>query len=296
MPDLIPYQDSIIVSLVLLFIIVTLYKEWIGPGFTFVIGIIILGIFGVLTPTEILSGFANEQIAVIILLLLMGDLIRKSSVLDNLFERIFRSATSSRGFTARMVLVVAGFSAFLNNTPLVAIMMPFTYNWGKRNGIAVSKLLIPLSYAAILGGCATLIGTSTNLIVNGLVTDQLIIPGLKPLNIFDFAAVGVPMIVIGFFYLFIFSDRLLPTKKDVMEDLEANTREYMVEVQIREGSEMIGKTIEDAGLRNLKGLFLVDIIRGSLTIRAASPATVLFKDDIMIFAGDTETIAEMINQ
>ncbi len=296
MPDLIPYQDAILVSIVLLFIIVTLYKEWIGPGFTFVIGIISLGIFGVLTPTEILAGFANEQIAVIMLLLLMGDLIRQSAVLDSIFDRIFSRATTTRGFLARMTLVVAGFSAFLNNTPLVAIMMPFTYNWGKRNGISVSKLLIPLSYAAILGGCATLIGTSTNLIVNGLVTDQYIIPGLRPLNIFDFSVVGVPMIIIGFFYLFFFSDKLLPTKKDVLEDLEAKSREYMVEAQVREHSDMIGKSVEEAGLRNLKGLFLVEIIRGSRTISPVSRTNMLFKDDILIFAGDTETIAEMIKQ
>jgi len=296
LPELIPYQDAIIVSLVLLFIIVTLYKEWIGPGFTFMIGIITLGIFGVLTPTEILAGFANEQIAVIILLLVMGDFIRKSAVLDGLFNRMFSKATSVRGFLARMTLVVAGFSAFLNNTPLVAIMMPFTYNWGKRNGISVSKLLIPLSYAAILGGCATLIGTSTNLIVNGLVTDQYIIPGLRPLNIFDFTAVGLPMIIIGFFYLLLFSDKLLPVKKDVLDDVEAKTREYMVEVQIREGSDIIGKTVEEAGLRNLKGLFLVEVIRGPLTVSAVSRSTMLFKDDILIFAGDTKTIAEMIKQ
>ncbi len=294
MPELIPYQDAIIVSLVLLFIIVTLYKEWIGPGFTFMIGIITLGIFGILTPTEILAGFANEQIAVIILLLVMGDFIRQSAVLDGLFNRMFSKATSVRGFLARMTLVVAGFSAFLNNTPLVAIMMPFTYNWGKRNGISVSKLLIPLSYAAILGGCATLIGTSTNLIVNGLVTDQYIIPGLRPLNIFDFTAVGLPMIIIGFFYLLLFSDKLLPVKKDVLDDMEAKTREYMVEVQIREGSDIIGKTVEEAGLRNLKGLFLVEVIRGPLTVSAVSRSTMLFKDDILIFAGDTKTIAEMI--
>jgi di/tricarboxylate transporter len=296
LPDLIPYQDAIIVSIVLLFIIVTLYKEWIGPGFTFVIGIITLGIFGVLTPTEILAGFANEQIAVILLLLLMGEFIRQSAVLDGLFNRLFNKVTSARGFLARMTLVVAGFSAFLNNTPLVAIMMPFTYNWGKKNNIPVSKLLIPLSYAAILGGCATLIGTSTNLIVNGLVTDQYIIPGLKPLEIFDFAAVGVPMIVIGFLYMLFLGGRLLPAKKDVLENVEATPREYMVEVQIREGSDMIGKTVDEAGLRNLKGLFLVEIIRGTLTIRAVGRSTVLFRDDIMIFAGDTETIAEMIKQ
>lgn len=289
------YLDTFIVSLVLIFIVASLYLEWVGPGMTFGIGVIILGIFGILTPGEILAGFANEQVAVIVLLLMIGDVIRKSGILDNFFERVFLSAKTYSGFLSRLILIVAGFSAFLNNTPLVAIMMPFSYSWGKKHGIAASKLLIPLSYAAILGGCATLIGTSTNLIVNGLVIEQKIVPELQTLEIFDFSLVGVPMILIGFFYLMFFSNRLLPDKKDILEDLSHKSREFMVEVIVREGSNLSGMSIEQAGLRNLKGLFLVEIVRKSLLIKAVSPNTILYEKDVLIFAGDTETITEMIN-
>ncbi len=288
-------MEILIISIVLVFIVISLYKEIIGPAFTFFIGVIILGFFGILTPKEILSGMANEQIAVIILLLLIGNIIRKTDIIDWLFDRFFRNTSTYRGFLGRMIFVVAGFSAFLNNTPLVAIMMPYVHNWGKKNNIAPSKLLIPLSYAAILGGCATLIGTSTNLIVNGMVTDQLIISGLEPLELFDFTLVGLPMIFLGSAYLILFGNKLLPLRKDAMSDFSSKSREYLVEAGIRSNSKIIGKTIEEAGLRNLKGLYIVEISRGNQILSAVSPTVVLQEGDVLVFAGDTETIAEMIN-
>src|SRR6056297_200106 len=287
--------DVVIVLIVLIFILISLYKEILGASFTFVIAVVALGFFGILTPKEILSGFANEQIFVIILLLLIGDIIRRTGVLEFFFDRIFQSARSVKGFMVRMMIFIATFSAFLNNTPLVAIMMPYVNNWSKRNNISPSKLLMPLSFAAILGGCATLVGTSTNLIVSGMVADQDIVEGVGALDIFDFSYVGVPMIVLGLIYLFFFSDKLLPDKSDVMSDFSKNAREYLVEAQVRRTSPLVGKSIEEAGLRNLKGLFLVEIIRGDHRFKAVSPDVMLEEDDILLFAGDTNTIADMIN-
>lgn len=286
--------DGIIVLIVIAFIIVSLYKNYFGPGFTFTIGIITLGIAGVLTPTEILSGFANEQIAVIVMLLIVGDTIKRSSVIDSTFNRIFLATKSYKHFLGRMTVMVAGFSAFLNNIPLVAIMMPYVTVWSKKNGVAPSKLLIPLSYAAILGGCATLVGTSTNLVVNSLVVDQKIIPGLESLNIFDFSFVGVPMIIIGILYLVFFSNKLLPSHKDIIEKLSINTREFIAEVRVSKKAQYHGKTIGEAGLRNLKGLFLVEILRGEETIKPVTPHTRLHADDILMFAGNTETISDFV--
>ncbi|MFP4449155.1 MAG: SLC13 family permease [Bacteroidales bacterium] len=287
--------DIIIVLAVLIFIFISLYKEVLGAAFTFVIAVTALGFFGILTPKEILSGFANEQVFVIILLLLIGDIIRRTGILESLFDTFFRSAQTFKGFLSRMMMLIAFFSAFLNNTPLVAIMMPYVHSWSKRHRISPSKLLMPLSFAAILGGCATLIGTSTNLIVSGMVLDQDIIPGLEPLEIYDFASVGVPMIIFGLIYLYFYSNKLLPAKIDAMSDFSKHSREYLVEAQVRPNSPLVGKTIEEAGLRNLKGLFLVEIIRENYKIKAVSPDVILEKNDILIFAGDTHTIAEMVN-
>jgi di/tricarboxylate transporter len=289
------YLDAILVIVVLLFIIISLYRNLVGPGFTFSIGVIFLGIVGILTPKEIMLGFANEQIAIILLLLIIGDMIRKTSLVAILFDRMFRKSRSYKGFMWRMGILVGGFSAFLNNTPLVAIMMPYLYRWGKKNSIAVSKLLIPLSYAAILGGCITLIGTSTNLIVNGMVEDQTVFPEFKTLGLFDFSIVGIPMMLIGMIYLIFFAEKLLPVRKDAMEDFTAKSREYMVEVIVRKNSDIVGKNVSEAGLRNLKGLFLVEIIRQSEVIRPVSPATLITEGDTLLFAGDTQTIVEMID-
>ncbi|MFO8055158.1 MAG: SLC13 family permease [Bacteroidales bacterium] len=289
------YFDSFIVLIIILFILFSLYREWIGPAFTFVIAVVILGVFGVLTPREMIGGFANEQIAVILLLLLLGDTIRKTGVLENFFDRIFKRAQTYNGFLWRMMLLVSSFSAFLNNTPLVAILMPYVHSWSRRYSIAPSKLMIPLSYAAILGGCATLIGTSTNLIVNGLIVDQENIPGLQELQLFDFFSVGGPMIIIGIAFMMLAGKHLLPNRKDVITDFSRKRREYLVEVQIRPGSKFIGKSIEEAELRNLRGLFLVEIHRNNQSLTAVTPRTILKEEDILIFAGDTDTIADMIN-
>ncbi len=286
--------DLILVFVVIAFIVVSLYWGILGPSFTFVIGISFLGFVGILTPNEILSGFANEQIAVVIMLLLIGDIIRQTAVIEVIFDRIFRSAKSYRGFLSRMLIIISTFSAFLNNTPLVAVMMPYVNSWCKRNKIAPSKFLMPLSFAAILGGCATLIGTSTNLIVNGLVESQTIIPGLKPLKIFDFTAVGLPMMIVGFFYLLFFGDRLLPETDKSDEESTGQSREYIVESKVRSGSHLVGKTIEEAGFFGDRSYTLLEIVREDIKFVSFSEKFVLQNGDLLVFTGDTATIAGLI--
>lgn len=286
--------DLILVFVVILFILISLYWGVVGPAFTFVIAISILGFAGILTPAEILSGFANEQIAVVIMLLLIGDIIRQTAVIEVIFDRIFRNAKSYTGFMNRMVIIMSTLSAFLNNTPLVAVMMPYVNSWCKRNNIAPSKFLMPLSFAAILGGCATLIGTSTNLIVNGLVEDQIVFPSLEPLKIFDFTLVGFPMMIIGFFYFWIIGDRLLPDRSKEEHSHESLRREYIVEAKVRSGSHLAGKSIKEASFTSTKSFTLVEIIRDEIKILSFSENFIIAENDILVFSGDTNAIAEMI--
>ncbi|MFO7924675.1 MAG: SLC13 family permease [Bacteroidales bacterium] len=281
--------EGLLVILVIVFIILSLYHDWLGPGFTFSAGIAVLGVFRVVTPVEILAGFANEQIAIIVMLLLIGDIIRKSGILDQLFSLWFENANTYGKFSRRMLFMVSGFSAFMNNIPIVAIMMPYVHSWSTKNNLSPSKLLIPLSYAAILGGCATLIGTSTNLLVAGMVTDQQIIE-LEPLNIFDFSPVGVTMIIVGVSYILLFSHRLLPDKKSAADEMAINGREYFTEVRIPPGSKMAGLTLKEAGLSDMKGLYLIEILRGSEILSPVPPYIRLMEDDVLIFAGDTAAI------
>jgi di/tricarboxylate transporter len=287
--------ELVVISVVLIFILISLYTEIVGPAFTFLIGVIVLGLFNILTPKEIMNGFGNEQVAVIIMLLLISDTIRKTDLIDKILDRVFRRTKTYKGFLMRLTVFAGSVSAFMNDTPLVAVLMPYVHSWSKRNNIKPSKLLIPLSYAAILGGCVTLIGTSTNLIVSGMVKDQNIIPGLEPMGLFDFSIAGLPMLIIGTLYLILFSKKMLPDRQDAMTNFSDKSREYLVEAEIRPKSEMIGKTIEQANLRNLPGLFLVEITRGEERLPAVSPSILLEAGDILVFAGDTGTIAEMIN-
>ncbi len=286
--------DIILVFVAIVFILFSLYREIFGPAFTFLLAILFLGIFNVLTPGEILAGLGNVQVAIILLLLALGDMIRKTAIIERLFDRLFRSARSYNGFLSRMMLIVAAFSSFLNNTPLVAIMMPYVHNWCKRNNYSPSKFLIPLSYAAILGGSITLIGTSTNLIVAGMVDEQTIIPDLKPVQMFDFIYVGVPMVFIGFFYILLIGKKLLPDRKPGSDEEQTGTRIYFIEARVRTGSYLVGKSVGKTNLRNLKGLLLVEIVREGYSIEGSNRDTIISEDDILVFAGDTQKIADLV--
>jgi len=286
--------DAILVIVAILFILVSLFFEIVGPAFTFVIAIAALAAFKVITPTELLSGFANEQIMNIVMLLLIGDVFRRTSVLDIFFDWFFKRAKSPRHFTFKMMYVVAPLSAFLNNTPLVAILIPYVHNWGKKNKTHVSKLLMPLSFAAILGGSATLIGTSTNMIVNGLVADQDIVPNLKPLEIFDFIYVGVPMIFIGILYMLFIGDKLLP-KHDLTINRRDEKRDYIFELQIKKGSDFIGIERSKVPFLKNEGFILVEVFRNGVFYHQIAKNFIFEIDDVLFFAGTKEAIADIVN-
>ena len=285
--------EILLVFIALGFILYSLYREIFGPSFTFLVAILFLGIFGVLTPKEILEGFGNEQVAIVIMLLLLGDVIRRTGIVESVFDSLFRKAKSYNGFLSRMMIIVATFSTFLNNTPLVAVMMPYVDNWCKRNNYSISKFLIPLSYAAILGGSITLIGTSTNLIVNGLVADQDIVD-LHELQMFDFAWVGIPMFVIGFFYILFFGHKLLPGKAKLEPKVEEEGRQYVVETRIREASSLVGKKLQKTDLRTIKGLKLLEIHRDN-KVFSPDENLVLEQNDRLLFSGDNERFADLLN-
>lgn len=285
--------EILLVFIAIIFILYSLYREVFGPAFTFLIGILFLGIFGVLTPKEILEGFGNEQVAIVLMLLLLGDIIRRTAVIELIFDRLFRNAKSFKGFQARMMIIVAAFSSFLNNTPLVAVMMPYVDNWCKRNNYSVSKFLIPLSYAAILGGSVTLIGTSTNLIVNGMVVDNEL-SGVDELNMFDFVYAGVPMVIIGILYMLFVGHKLLPGGEKPNEQPKQGSREYMVTTRVRTKSSLIGKKLIETELPNIKGLELVEYRRNNEALEVTNELEIAPEDNL-IFQGDNEKFADLLH-
>jgi di/tricarboxylate transporter len=215
--------------------------------------------------------------------------LRESGALHLLVEHVFGHSKSLRTAQLRIMLPVTLMSAFVNNTPVVASFIPAVLDWARKHRFSPSKFMIPLSYAAIFGGTCTLIGTSTNLIVNGLLLDT---PGQRGMGFFELAWVGVPCVVVGFLYVLIFSGTLLPTRLAPLERLK-NAREYTVEMRVESGSPLVGKTVEKAGLRHLPSLFLIEIERRGRLIPAVSPQEVLEAEDQLVFAGITDSIIDL---
>ena len=281
--------NEIIVSVTLLALLVVIYKELLRPAVAFLLAVVVLLCVDVLKPKEALEGFANEQLAIIILLLVISDIIRKSSVIDVFFNKILGKTTSDKKFSLKFMSLSAGLSSFLNNTPIVAILMPYINNWSKKNNVSPSRFLIPLSYATILGGCVTLIGTSTNLLVNGLAVNM----GLDALEVFEFAPVGLTMAVVGIIYLALVGKKLLPNKKTADIDKKDTSREYFIETRVLADSSIVSKSVLEAGLRNLNNLFLVEIVRNNKVIGPVSHDFVIEADDTLIFVGNTSMIDDL---
>ena len=271
--------------------VVMLYKEYVRPALTFFLAVIVLMMAGILTPSDLLAGFSNASIATIVLLVVLTATLRKNFGVEQLFDRLFRRARTFRSFLWQMMVSMAALSSVLNNTPIVAAMTPYVYQWGKRRGVAPSKLLIPLSYATMLGGMITLIGTSTNLVLNGFLSQS----GEPLLTFTDFLPLGLLVSLTGITYLVTWGHRLLPTNQDALEELKANTREYLVETQIGQDSALMGKSVSGAGLRNLRGVYLVEIVRDGRTISPVAPDEPLYPHDLLYFAGNTDTVVDLIN-
>lgn len=282
--------EAILVLVVIILLLTALYFEVAQPALIFLIAVLIFYFTGTLSLNEITSGLGNENIILIFLLIVISDIIKKTGVLDSLVNRILKPDISIKSFNFRMTGIVSLISGFINNTPLVAFMIPYVYDWAKRNNLSPSKVMIPLSYAAMTGGTLTLIGTSTNLIVNGLNIEA----GQPSLELFDFVYVGIPAIIFSVLYLTFFSSKALPDRKDILVEYKEQSRDYLVETIVLPKSGLIGKSVEKANLRNLKGLYLVQIIRKDELIAPVSPKEIIYENDRLFFAGDTMTILELV--
>lgn len=193
----------------------------------------------------------------------------------------------------RLALPVTGFSAFLNNTPVVAMLIPVVQEWCRRGGISPSKMLLPLSYISILGGCCTLIGTSTNLVVQGQLIQQASVdPSVQPMGMFTLTPVGLAVTIAGV-GLIVLGGRWLLPDRGRGTDARESFRQYTVEMNVEPGGLIDGKSVADAGLRGLSSLYLVEVRRREGTIAAVGPEEVLRGGDRLIFAGAVESVAEL---
>lgn len=277
-----------------------------GPtDLLFLGGLVVVTVCGVIKPEDALAGFANPAVITVGALFVVAAGLRSTGVLDQVGQQLLGRAQTAGAALVRLTFAVLGFSAFINNTPVVAMFVPVVLDWCRKRGLSPSRLLIPLSYMAIMGGTCTLIGTSTNIIVNGLLEERRVSAEreglytadfrqqLRNMTLFEIGKVGLPCAVIGGLYLLLVGRRLLPNRTELIEQLDEQRREYLVEMLVQPECRLIGKTVEEAGLRHLRGLFLVEIDRESEMIAPVTPKDLIRAGDRLVFTGVVTTIVDL---
>ncbi len=286
-----PVQQIIVLGVTLLLVIL-LFFEKIRPAFIFFSVVLIFLLTGIINTKDFSTAISNESILSIFLLIFITAGVRDHFNIISWLDWLFGNTKNPKTFMLRMTTAVAALSAFLNNTPIVAMLMPYVYQWSRRNGVSRSKLLIPLSYAAITGGMITVIGTSTNLVLNGLIESK----NQTPLGLEDFFFPGIMVSVGGILFLYFFGYKLLPDRIDPMKSVTRQSREYLIETRVRTGSSIIGKSVINANLRNLTGIYLFEIVRGGRLITPVHPEEILQDGDSLFFAGETQNIMELLER
>lgn len=272
--------EQFLIFAVLLFALIGLAIDLWSPDAILLTALAILTVSGVISLELAFQGFANTTIIALGSLYVVSAAMRESGALDRASDFILGQETRSiRRILLRLCPGVSLYSAFLNNTPVVAMGIPAVRSWAMKKNIVVSKLLIPLSYAAIFGGLCTLIGTSTNLITHGLLLSH----GFEGLSFFELAWVGVPCAVVGLLYLIFISPLLTPARRDIRYE-EERKRNLLVEIEITAEAGIIGNTVEETGLDEFQGFYLSRINRRDQEIAPVPQDEELQEGDHLLYA------------
>ena len=280
--------------------------------------LVIVTLCGVITPEQALRGFSSPAILTIGALLICAAGLRNTGVLDRVGQWLLGKATTEQAGLKRLGITMIAASAFVLNTALVAMLMPVVLDWCRKREISPSRLMIPISYFAILGGVCTLIGTSTTIVANTILDSKherelatyrelvqtnrpeeqqraqaTLADQVRPMRLFEIGKVGLPCAIVGGLVLAFLGPRLLPNRQEFLEQHGENRREYLVEMRVESDCRLIGQSVEEAGLRQLPGLFLIEINRGKEVITPVSPKDVLRANDRLVFTGIVSTIVDL---
>lgn len=281
--------DAAITLSVLALTLVAAAREWASLDLVVLVALFTLVMTRAAELETVLEGFSNPAVLTIGSLLVVAAGLRATGVLQDLAPKVLGAGGSLRSVLFRLTTTTAAGSAFLSNTALVAMGIPTLLGWSRRRGVPASKLLIPLSYASVLGGMCTLIGTSTNVVMDGLLEAG----GMAGIGFFELAQVGVPLIVLAVVYLVFVAPKILPGRSSA-ELPERKPRRYVTEMKLHPDSSLAGQTVEQSGLQDISGLFLVRLEREEVAAFApVEPDTELVAGDRLAFAGVREQIVEL---
>ena len=267
-----------------------LMREVLAPDLVLLSAAVVLLLMGVVSPTEFLLGFAEDIIFCIAMLCIIIRAMEMSGILSFISKHVLSSSSYPVPRLLSVMLPVGAASAFMNNTPIVLLMTNAVRGWALEAKTSPSKYLIPLSYAAILGGTCSLIGTSSTLIVDGLMRQE---NPAAALGFFEIARVGIPCCVVGLVYMLLFGYRLLPIRQDTSSAVVEQTPEFTSEFIVEEGCILIGETVESAGRTYFIHEQLVEIERDGQRFDSPSPKELIRQGDRLVFAGDIQEIAEL---
>ena len=268
--------------------LVALIRDKMRPGIVLLSVVVVFMAAGIISPKQMVAGFSNRGMITVGLLFLVSEGVRQSGALADVVKRLLPGAGATVAKAQMRVLpLVSAFSAFLNNTPVVVIFAPIIKNWARRVGLPCTKFLIPLSYATILGGLCTLIGTSTNLVVHGMMIDR----GLPGMKMFDLAYIGIPITIVGLAFIFVASKKLLPAERpDALEEEEAEAGEqagkHVVEVVLASRFPGLKRKLKNFDFKRRYGAEVKEIRQGGQVITENLGEVRLQQGDTLVLVAD----------
>ena len=261
--------------------IVVLARSWLPPSGAMLGAMVAVLVPEIITPAQAFAGFANPAPITIAALYVVAKAVEKTGVLAPIVGWMLGSGDNERASLARIAMPTTAVSAFLNNTPIVAMLIPQVEAWARAHNRSISNYLMPLSFAAVLGGAITLMGTATNIIASGLLEAI----GEEPLGFFEITIVGLPIAVAGIVALVVLAPIVVPERRSARGNLEEEFREFIVDMIVEADGIIDGSTVMNAGLRHLEGVFLVGLERGGAVVAPVNPNTRLRGGEIGRGAG-----------
>jgi di/tricarboxylate transporter len=278
----------IIIATLVLFSIETVPADVVALGV--MLALILLGI---LPAERAFAGFGSDTAIMILGLLILTAALVRTGVVQLVARRILRSVGESKNRLYWLLMTTAGvMSAFISNTATAAFFVPMTIGLSRRLKIHPSKLLMPLAFSTILASSVTLVGTSTNVVVSGLMTQY----GLKPLGMFELTPVGIPILIVGLIYMFLIGRHLIPVRDGEEGDLQKEILSYCSEFEVTEDSPWRGKSLNDLGLGKEYDLTVLRILSSAGTVVEPRANTVLTSGDKLLVEGSGEDIVALKDQ